>query len=79
MDISICVTDSFYWKPEKRSFPVDNKAFVFSCQRVRSEVTQSCPSGIEPASPALQADSLRPEPPGNPVKQLRGTYFNGTE
>ena len=36
-------------------------------------------SEIEPGSPALQADSLWPEPPGNLVKQLRGTYFNGKE
>ena len=35
--------------------------------------------GVEPGSPALWADSLWPEPPGNLVKQLRGTYFNGKE
>ena len=32
--------------------------------------------GIEPRSPALQADSVRPEPPGKPqLKKNEGSYF----
>ena len=33
-------------------------------------------SGIEPWSPALQADSLLTEPPGKPISQYPGEIFN---
>ena len=35
--------------------------------------------GMEPGSPALQADSLLPEPPGKPVRELGMIYFGIAE
>ena len=35
--------------------------------------------GMEPKSPALQADSLLSEPPGKPISALRSYQFRGED
>ena len=53
----------------------------FSRQEYWSELPFPSPGdlpdpGIEPGSPALQADSLPTEPPGEPKKYFNGTALN---